>query len=304
MLEGLPPNGATHIMRVSAPEREARGISDLISESFDPAEVATAAFEDGESWAVEVYFGEEPDEDSVRELIRLVAPEAADAAIFTTLDKKDWVAASLEGLAPVAVGSVVVHGSHDRGRVASNRIGIEIEAALAFGTGHHGTTQGCLRAIVAHAKRGKPRRTLDVGTGTGVLAIAAARLFHRGVLASDIDRVAVTTARENARVNKAGAEITFLHAPGLGAREFRQAGPFDLILANILLGPLKGLARPMRPLLAPGGAVVLSGLLAPQAMNAIAAYRTQGLTLKRKRTIEGWTTLELVARHQRPKRRS
>lgn len=303
MLEGLPPNGATHIMRVSAPEREARGIADLIAESFDPAEVATAAFEDGASWAVEAYFGEAPDEDSVRELIRLVAPEAADAAVFATLDKKDWVAASLEGLAPVAVGPVVVHGSHDRGRIAPNRIGIEIEAALAFGTGHHGTTQGCLRAVVSQAKRGKPRRTLDVGTGTGVLAIAAARLFHRGVLASDIDRVAVTTARENARLNKAGGEIAFLHAPGLGAREFRQAGPFDLILANILLGPLKGLARSMRPLLAPGGTVVLSGLLAPQAMSAIAAYRTQGLTLKRKHTIEGWTTLELVARHQRPKRR-
>ncbi|MDF2996102.1 MAG: ribosomal methyltransferase, partial [Xanthobacteraceae bacterium] len=272
------------------------------AESFDPAEVATAAFEEGASWAVEVYFGDEPDEEGVRELIRIVAPEAADAAVFTTLDKKDWVAASLEGLAPVAVGSVVVHGSHDRGRVAPNRIGIEIEAALAFGTGHHGTTQGCLRAIVGAAKRGKPRRTLDVGTGTGVLAIAAARLFRRDVLASDIDRVAVTTARENARLNKAGAEIAFLHAPGLNAQAFRQAGPFDLILANILLGPLKGLAKPMRPLLAPGGTVVLSGLLAPQAMSALAAYRAQGLALKRKRTIEGWTTLELVARQQRPVR--
>jgi ribosomal protein L11 methyltransferase len=303
MLEGLPPNGATHIMRVSAPEREARGIADLIAESFDPAEVATAAFEEGESWAVEVYFGEAPDEANVRELVRIVAPEAADAAVFATLDKKDWVAASLEGLAPVAVGRVVVHGSHDRGRIAPNRIGIEIEAALAFGTGHHGTTQGCLRAIVSQAKRGKPRRTLDVGTGTGVLAIAAARLFHRPVLASDIDRVAVVTSRENARLNKAGAEISFLHAPGLGAREFRRTGPFDLILANILLGPLKGLAKPMRPLLAPGGTVVLSGLLAPQAMSALAAYRAQGLRLKRKRTIEGWTTLELAARHQRPVRR-
>lgn len=299
MLEGLPPNGATHIMRVSAPERAARAIADLIAESFDPAEVATAAFEEGESWAVEVYFAEEPDEDAVRELMRIAAPDAADEAIFSTLDKKDWVAASLEGLAPVPVGRVVVHGSHDRGRIAPNRIGIEIEAALAFGTGHHGTTQGCLHAIASAAKRGRPLRVLDVGTGTGVLAIAAARQFRTHVLASDIDRVAVATARENARLNKALGNITLLHAPGLGAREFRQrAGGgrgFDLILANILLGPLKGLAKPMRPLLAPGGTVVLSGLLAPQAASALAAYRAQGLRLKRKRVIEGWATLELVA---------
>ncbi len=300
MLEGLPPNGASHVMRVDAPEHEARAIAEYLGESFDPAEVAAAAFEvedraEGSGWAVEVYFGEEPDEAMVRELISLVSPAAAEAATFSLLDKKDWVAASLEGLAPVAIGRFIVHGSHDRGRLTANRIGIEIEAALAFGTGHHGTTKGCLAAIDAFGKQRRPAHTLDVGTGTGVLAMAAARLFHASALASDIDKVAVTTARANAVANRAAPHIQFLHAPGLGAGAFRRHGPYDLILANILLPPLKAIARPLSRLLAPGGTVVLSGLLPSHANAALAAYRAQGLRLKRRRTIEGWTTLELTA---------
>lgn len=300
MLEGLPPNGATHVMRVDAPEHEARSIAEFLGETFDPAEVATAAFEvedraEGSGWAVEVYFGEAPDEDGVRELVALVSPEAAAAAVFSLLDKKDWVNASLEGLAPVAIGRFVVHGSHDRGRIAPSQIGIEIEAALAFGTGHHGTTKGCLAAIVAYGKQRRPLRTLDIGTGTGVLGMAAARLFHASVLASDIDKVAVTTARANAVANHAAPHIRFLHAPGLGAGEFGRQGPYDLILANILLPPLKAIARPLSRLLAPGGTVVLSGLLPSHANAALAAYRAQGLRLTRRRTVEGWTTLELTA---------
>lgn len=306
MLEGLPPNGATHIMRVGVAESEALSIAEFIGETFDPAEVATSAFEienraEGSAWAIEIYFAEAPDEDAVRELIALVSPQAAEEAVFATLDKKDWVAASLEGLAPVEVGPFVVHGSHDRGRFTANRIDIEIEAALAFGTGHHGTTKGCLAAIAAFGKRRRPARTLDVGTGTGVLAMAAARRFHRPILASDIDRVAVATARENARANRAAPEITFLHAPGLSASDFAARGPYDLILANILLAPLKSIARGLRPLLAPGGTLVLSGLLPSHANAALAAYRAQGLHLVRRRTIEGWTTLELSADTGRPK---
>ncbi|QIB33436.1 50S ribosomal protein L11 methyltransferase [Ancylobacter pratisalsi] len=307
MLEGLPPNGATHVMRVDAPEREARSIADIIAESFDPAEVATSAFEiavtaEDSPWAVEAYFGEEPDEDAIRELVALVSPDHAAAAVFSTLDKKDWVSASLEGLAPVAVGRFVVHGFHDRGIVGPHQIGIEIEAALAFGTGHHGTTKGCLAAIAAYGKKRRPARTLDVGTGTGVLAIAAGRLFHTPTVASDIDEVAVTTARANARANKAAPEIRFLHAPGLDAGAFGDMGPYDLIVANILLAPLKRIAKPLARLLAPGGTVVLSGLLPSHANAALAAYRAQGLRLVRRRTIEGWTTLELSRNADRPRR--
>ncbi len=295
MLEGLPPNDATHVMRLSAPEREARRVADFLAENFDPAEVAVANFEqpDG-TWAIELYAGEAFDPERIRELVVVAAGEEMAAQVtFHAIAETDWVAASLEGLAPVRVGNFIVHGSHDRARVPVNAIGIEIEAALAFGTGHHGTTQGCLAAIADMSKRGRPRRILDVGTGTGVLAIAAARQFRRPVVASDLDWVAVRTAGENAAANGAKAFITMHLAAGVDARVIRAAAPYDLILANILLPPLKRLARPVRPLLAPGGWLVLSGLLPSHANAALAAYRAQGLKLVRRRDIEGWTSLIL-----------
>ncbi|MET3353235.1 UNVERIFIED_ORG: ribosomal protein L11 methyltransferase [Xanthobacter viscosus] len=305
MLEGLPPNDATHVMRVAAPRVAAQRISDMISETFDPAEVAVANFERTENdWVVEVYAGAAFDPDRLLEMVEIAAgAEIASTVTFGDVEQKDWVAASLEGLAPVRVGTVVVHGSHDRDRVGPNQIGIEIEAALAFGTGHHGTTQGCLHAIVDSARRGRPfpRRVLDVGTGTGVLAIAAERIFHTGVVASDIDAVAVRTARANAKANKAPG-VRMIHAAGAGARALSEGGPYDLILANILLPPLKRLARPLRRLLAPGGRIVLSGLLSAQVPAALAAYRAQGLRLVSQRHIEGWATLTLAVDAGRPLR--
>ncbi len=297
MLEGLLPNDATHFMRVTAAERDARRIADLIAETFDPAEVAVANFEQSEGvWAVEAYAGSAFDADMLRDLVAVAAGDALAAEVeFGALQEKDWIAASLEGLAPVRVGPFHVHGSHDRNRVPPNGIGIEIEAALAFGTGHHGTTQGCLAAIAEEARRARPRRILDVGTGTGVLAIAAARLTRSPVMAGDIDAVAVRTARENARANGAAPFVTCVLAPGIDAPALRMAGPYDLILANILLPPLKRLARPLSGLLAPGGRIVLSGLLDSHANAALAAYRAQGLKLVRRRSIEGWTTLVLRA---------
>jgi ribosomal protein L11 methyltransferase len=217
----------------------------------------------------------------------------------------------LAGLKPVPAGRFTVHGAHDRARVAPNRVGIEIEAALAFGTGHHGTTQGCLLAIDRIAKhhwarRAGPLRVLDVGTGSGVLAIAAARALHARVLASDNDMRAVRTACANVAFNRAGATVTVIHASGLADRRFRARGPFDLVLANILLRPLKLLARPMRRLAARGGRVVLSGLLAADVNGALAAYRPQGLTLEAQIDLDGWATLvfrrgarEVAARRHR-----
>jgi ribosomal protein L11 methyltransferase len=282
----------THVLRLATDEATAKRIANLFAEMFDPEEAASSAFESEHGWSAEIHFAKEPERKSVIELLRSAGADA-ESAVFETIEQKDWVALSLEGLRPVRVGPFVVHGAHDRAKVAPNQIGIEIEAALAFGTGHHGTTQGCLAAIESIARKRNPKRTLDLGTGTGVLAIAAARGFRRRVIATDFDPVAVKTARENARVNRAGNFIRFAKAAGTNAPLIRANGRYDFVLANILLPTLKQLAKPTRPLLARGAIVVLSGLLTSQAQAALALWQAQGLRLVSRRTIEGWTTLTL-----------
>jgi ribosomal protein L11 methyltransferase len=215
--------------------------------------------------------------------------------VFETIEARDWVAASLAELKPVMAGRFTVHGAHDRARILPNRIGIEIEAALAFGTGHHGTTRGCLLALDEIVKRCRPRRALDIGTGTGVLAIAAAKALRRSVVASDIDPEAVRIARANARLNDIAPLVQCIHARGLTAHPFRERAPFDLVLANILLAPLTRLASPLRRLLAPRAHVILSGLLAAQENAALAAYRPHGLRLVRRIPLDEWVTLVLTA---------
>ena len=289
-----PLPAATVVARLSTDGAAARHIGDVLSESFDPEEVAASAFEQPDGrWVLALYFRNRPDEAAVRTLVASAAgAAAADALRFETLSPTDWVRKSLEGLTPVEAGRFVVHGAHRRAGVRANQIGIQIEAALAFGTGHHGTTRGCLLALDHLLKARRPRRVLDVGTGTGVLAIAAARVLRRPVLASDIDRRAARVARENVRRNRAPG-VTVVDAAGLGARRFRERAPFDLVLANILLGPLQRLATPMARLLAPGARVILSGLLTSQASAALAAYRHEGLALERRVELDGWSTLVL-----------
>ncbi|HZP77255.1 MAG TPA: 50S ribosomal protein L11 methyltransferase [Pseudolabrys sp.] len=286
----------TILARLTTDESTAKRIAAVVSETLDPQDTACAAFEGTDGcWQVSLHFRNVPDEAGLRELVALVGGEAAGQALrLETLVDRDWVRESLAGLPPVAAGRFVVHGAHDRARVAPNRIGIEIEAALAFGTGHHGTTRGCLLGLDALAKpAARPRKVLDIGTGTGVLAIAAARALNARVLASDIDPRAVAAARENARRNRAAARIDLICAAGATARAVTSRAPFDLIFANILLGPLKALARPIARLAAPGARVVLSGLLAAQAGNALAAYRAQGLVLVRRIPLDEWMTLVL-----------
>jgi len=192
---------------------------------------------------------------------------------------------------PVRAGRFIVHGQHDRARVPPNKLGIEIEAALAFGTGHHGTTRGCLLLLDEVLKACLPRRVLDLGTGTGVLAIAAAKALQIRVLASDIDPLSVRVAHENARLNGAGDLVETIQATGFSAPHFAERGPFDLVLANILANPLRQMATPMARHLAPSALVILSGLLPHQAQSVIAAYRARGLVLKRHIQIEGWSSL-------------
>jgi ribosomal protein L11 methyltransferase len=294
-------------------------------------------------WRVTLYAGRAIDARLTRELAAS-AGVAASALRFGRNAAADWVKQSLAGLKPVAAGRFVVHGAHDRARIAPNRIGIEIEAALAFGTGHHGTTRGCLLALDRICKsrgarrapvhrhpevraKGAPRRMsgrststvalrgsrglpsgrplragpvgshlrvtvrgpriLDLGTGSGVLAIAAARALRRHALATDIDALAVSAARANARRNGVGPMVHVVHADGIAG--LRARAPFDLVFANILLAPLQRLAAPLTRRAAPGARVVLSGILPTQANAIVAAYHR--LTLQRRIDCDGWTTL-------------
>jgi len=329
-------NAPTTAARLVCDEKSARSIADYLGETLDPTDTACAAFEDEQGqWHVAIHFRNPPDQDGLRELVRLAGGDAAAAALtFEQVATRDWVAESLAGLKPVRAGRFVIHGAHDRARVKPNELSIEIEAALAFGTGHHGTTRGCLLALDDLAKRCRtprkisPRhpevraqqaskgdgrssfegrlrrppqddgsksvqnRILDVGTGSGVLAIAAAKRMPCRVTASDIDPLAVASARGNARLNKTPA-IVFVRAAGAKTRALTARGPYDLIFANILLGPLTRMAVPLSRLAARGARVVLSGLLPAHANAALAIYRAQGLTLERRFPVDGWMTLVL-----------
>ena len=274
-------------------ERAAKLVVDILTEVFFEGEAAIAAFErpDGR-WDVTLHFADAPDQALVRQLVTNAAgADIAGGIAFDTVEARDWVKATLEDLVPVPAGRFVVHGSHDRDRVPANKLGIEIEAALAFGTGHHGTTRGCLLLLDHVLKAWRPRRVLDLGTGTGVLAIAAAKALHEKILASDIDPISVGVAQENARLNMSGHLVQAIPATGFAAPQFAQSGPFDLVLANILANPLRQLATPMARHLAPSALVILSGLLPQQAQSVVAAYRARGLVLRKHLGIEGWSCL-------------
>jgi ribosomal protein L11 methyltransferase len=205
----------------------------------------------------------------------------------------DWVARSLEGLKPVRAGPFFVHGAHDREKRRTGDIAIEIEAGMAFGTGHHGTTSGCLDMLWQVARRERPRNALDLGTGSAVLAIALARLARIPVLATDIDPVAVGVAAANARLNGVETLVETRAATGFRDPVFSARGPFDLILANILARPLMALAPEMGRYLAPNGSLILSGILERQRRAVLAAYAAQRFRHVHTLSREGWVTLHL-----------
>src|SRR3984885_10039224 len=302
MISRPPLRSSTAIALLETDELSAHRVANLAAESLPADDIAVALVDIGAGrWRVAMHFRVLPDEKIIRALAAAAAGTAVAKALrFEHVAAKDWVRESLAGLAPVTAGRFVVHGAHDRARIPFNRIGIEIEAALAFGTGHHGTTRGCLLALDSLCKsrgRGATRRILDLGTGSGVLAIAAARALRQRVLATDIDGSAVRSARAHAALNRAGSFVEVIKADGVTGPKLRERAPYDLILANILLRPLQRLAAPLTRLAAPGARVVLSGLLASQANAAISAYR--GLALERRIELDGWTTLILV-RRKRP----
>lgn len=224
----------------------------------------------------------------------VVADIIADPVIsIEELPDIDWVTKSLEGLKPVRAGRFLVHGSHDRDARRPGDLAIEIEAGLAFGTGHHGTTSGCLEVLARVVRNERPRNALDLGTGSAVLAIALAKLAHIPVLATDIDPVATRVAAANARLNGAHAFIEAKTATGFHHPAFAARGPFDLIVANILARPLMRLAPGMARHMASGGSLVLSGILAEQRDAVLAAYRIQRFRHVSTLWREGWVTLHL-----------
>ena len=284
MLEGLPPNNAAHMMRLVSDERRARAVADLIFESFEPAEAASTAFETedpwpggGKAWLMEAYFGSEPDEEAIRALIAAAADETtALAATFGVTEKRDWVANSLAGLKPVRAGRFLVHGRHDRSRVQPNDVAIEIEAGLAFGTGHHGTTRGCLMHFDRLLKRRRPKDVLDVGCGAGVLAVAAAKVLRRKVSLGDIDPVAVGVANANARLNGVGVQCRAIVSRGVESAALREGAPYDLVFANILARPLRLLAPSLAAVISADGEAIVSGLLladVPGVLSVLAGSR-------------------------------
>jgi len=301
MLEGLPPNNAAHLLRLVCDEKRARAVADLIVESFEPAEAASTAFETegpwpggGKAWLVEAYFAFEPDEEGMRELVALAAGEEAAAAVeFGLTEKRDWVANALAGLAPVRAGRYLVHGAHDRPRLKPNDVGVEIEAGLAFGTGHHGTTRGCLIHFDRLLKRRRPSHVLDVGCGAGVLAIAAAKVLKRKVWLGDIDPVAVEVANANARLNGVGAYCKAIVSRGVESGALREGAPYDVVFANILAKPLRLLAPSLAAVTAPDGEAIVSGLLLADVPGVLAAWRAQGFYLRERIDLEGWASLRL-----------
>ncbi len=209
------------------------------------------------------------------------------------LPDQDWIRASYEGLPPVRAGRFFLYGAHDQGKILHGVIPIRVEAGQSFGTGHHESTALCLTALSQRARRTRHKKILDLGCGTGVLSIAAAKLWHQNVIATDIDPIAIETTRANAKMNEVAPYITTGIADGTDHPLIRAGAPFDLILANILAGPLTKLAPGITKALAPNGLVVLSGLLRWQKNLVLSFYRAQGLVLRRTMRDGSWSALVL-----------
>lgn len=278
--------------------RGPRAIAEAAASALE-AEPATEALtfsileedEDRDVWRIDAFPNTDAETKAAQDILagypdlRTVTEKLADA---------DWLAMALSGLPPVRAGRFFVYGAHDKGLAPPSTVNLRIEAGAAFGTGHHGTTVGCLQAFNDLLKARRFPKALDVGCGTGVLAIAAARTGSKVAVGTDIDAPSVRIANENAALNRANAR--FVHASGLGHQKVRGKAPYDLVFANILAPPLVALSQDIKRALAPGGIAILSGLLRTQERRVLAAYTSKGFRLVRRLHRDAWATLVL----QRP----
>ncbi len=275
-------------------KQQAYDLVDAVMAREDLA-ITASAHEDVETgeWVFEATCDSTPDISAFEALAREVLGGAVGFSVEPIDPDVNWVAQSLEGLQPVIAGGFYVHGSHETAQPPAGLTAIRIDAAEAFGTGHHETTTGCLEAIDKVLKRRRFRSMIDVGTGTGVLAIALAKRTRLPVLATDIDPVAVSTAAANAVDNGVGRFVITLEATGLEHRQIAAMAPYDLVMANILAGPLVALAPSMRRVTERGSMLILSGILQHQAARVVAAYARQGMVLRQRLNRKDWATLIL-----------
>jgi ribosomal protein L11 methyltransferase len=295
----------THLVTALVSRDIATRLADVLMEGAHALDItATGAFEQAPpDWRFEAWMPAPPDEaEWARAVGDILGPDAEAIAFeHRAIEDADWVRMGLDDLPPVRVGRFVVHGAHDAHKVRPNEVALLVEAGAAFGTGHHGTTAGCLAAIERRARvalaRGERRLScLDVGTGTGVLALAFANALKRPAIAGDNDADAVRIARENARLNGAGTRLRVVLAAGTKHPAMRAGAPYDVVIANILAGPLASLAGDFARATKPGGTLILSGLLAWQTRWITAIHAAHGFRLERRDLLGDWATLTLRRR--------
>ena len=276
---------------------EAHALAMALQEMVEPVPDALTLFQHGTGWKIDAYYDndEAPNSASLGTQLAAVHAGVVPALDVSAVPDLNWVAMSQAALPPVTAGRFVIHGSHDTDRVPRGPNSILIDAGGAFGTAHHATTSGCLAAIDRITRTRTYRNVLDLGCGSGVLAIAVARVLPQArILASDLDIPSVGVAAENMRLNGVAHRIQTIAAVGFDHPLIRKSGPFELLIANILAGPLIKLAKQMAQAVEPGGTLLLSGLLVPQASQVIATYRASGFTVIRHDRVYGWSTLELM----------
>jgi ribosomal protein L11 methyltransferase len=255
----------------------------------------------GKGWLIDVICEAKPAAKAVADALKPIGKYKAE---ITRVPDKNWLLESRRGLPEFAIGPFFFYGSHFKGKVPKNLIGLEIDAGMAFGTGRHETTRGCLLAVAKLAKARRFRKPLDIGTGTGILAFGVARLCRVAVLAGDNDRDAVRVARENAKHNKLSRQVRILLSDGYRAKAIRDGAPYDVVTANILANPLIELAPDLARVLAKNGRAVLSGLLREQEKDVLAAHEAAGLALDFRLRLGDWSVLVLRKGRTKPSRRS